>query len=266
MNVKDKTPLSTQVNASPPRDIALDGLRGFGALIVVLWHTSVVFFPTAAFGIAVPEASRWQMVFYNSPAWVLLSGSFAVNLFFVISGYVLTIRYFRTPELPSMIRRILGRWPRLAIPAAVSTICAFTFFLLVPGYRDAELLPALKATGSFALYPTGLGTLKLDLQGLLDNLFWRPWFLPPDLGKLYNGVLWERLINASAAPRWRLDRLVGRQTAFWVRISLFQARRSVWRPVSGQTCPHAIRLRRTRNRLPSANRVKRCARFLARPR
>ena len=78
MTVKEKTPLPMQANASLGRDIGLDGLRGFGALIVVFWHTAVVFFPTAAFGIAVPETSHWQMVFYNSPAWVLLSGSFAM--------------------------------------------------------------------------------------------------------------------------------------------------------------------------------------------
>lgn len=58
------------------RNIALDGLRGFGALIVVLWHTAVVFFPTAAFGVKLPETMPWQLYFYNSPFWILLSGSF----------------------------------------------------------------------------------------------------------------------------------------------------------------------------------------------
>ena len=53
------------------------------------------------------------------------------------------------------------------------------------------------------------------------------------------------------------------QTATILR---FRSRIRGGAPASGQTGPHAISRRRTRNRLLSANRVKSWARFLASPR
>lgn len=182
------------------RNIALDGLRGFGALIVLFWHTAVVFFPTAAFGSQLPQSRSWQLFFYNSPFWLLISGSFAVNLFFVLSGYVLTFKYFRAPDLQAMVRRILGRWPRLLIPAGVSTICYFLVAQVYPRYCDTQFLPALRVTGSYSLLPAGIClSSESSLAGLLDNLFWRPWFLVPDFSLLYNDVLWTMYVELSGS-------------------------------------------------------------------
>lgn len=182
------------------RNTALDGLRGFGALIVLFWHTAVVFFPTAAFGSQLPQTKSWQLYFYNSPFWLLISGSFAVNLFFVLSGYILTFKYFRAPDLQAMVRRILGRWPRLLIPAGVSTICYFLVAQVYPRYCDTQFLPALRVTGSHSLLPAGIClSSESNLAGLLDNLFWRPWFLVPDFSLLYNDVLWTMYVELSGS-------------------------------------------------------------------
>jgi len=78
-------------------------------------------------------------------------------------------------------------------------------------------------------------------------------------------VTMERLINGSAAPRLRLDRIEGQEMGCWQSISRVQARSFGGLAVFGQTRPHAISFFRTRNRLPSANSVKSWARFLASP-
>jgi peptidoglycan/LPS O-acetylase OafA/YrhL len=115
---------------------------------------------------------------------------------------------------------MLARWPRLAMPAAAGTLAMFLFLLATPGFRDDVLLPVLTKTGSYALHQTGIGTMPLTMHGLLDNLFWRPWFLTPDFGKIYNGVLWTMYIELSgsfiamtlsivgATMAWRLNSIL----------------------------------------------------------
>ncbi len=58
---------------------ALDGLRGWAALVVVVFH-----FTWEMWGVHFP-------VFRQFPA-SLINGQLAVSIFFTLSGYVLTVR------------------------------------------------------------------------------------------------------------------------------------------------------------------------------
>ena len=65
----------------------LDGLRGIASLIVVFRHTSNA--------IAMPMELRRQIL--ESPLAILLNAQGAVQLFFVLSGFVLTASIERAP-------------------------------------------------------------------------------------------------------------------------------------------------------------------------
>jgi peptidoglycan/LPS O-acetylase OafA/YrhL len=79
---------------SPTRDRALDGLRGVAALVVVTGHVLVSSVPLLANGILTVDTTD-----VSAPYWLLLytplhafwAGAEAVVVFFVLSGYVLTL-------------------------------------------------------------------------------------------------------------------------------------------------------------------------------
>ena len=70
------------------RQLRFDGARGLAALLVVICHTLAALIPVSVFGMAFGEK---QTSFMHYPPMSLMSaGQFAVCLFFVLSGYVLT--------------------------------------------------------------------------------------------------------------------------------------------------------------------------------
>ena len=79
----------------------LDGLRGLAALGVVAFHSSSFF-----------SAATWTETFGDVPNLVLsrfINGNFMVCIFFLLSGYVLTIPRAANPAIPS------GYWGELII-------------------------------------------------------------------------------------------------------------------------------------------------------
>ena len=71
----------------------LDGLRGLAALDVVITHFAAIFYPFALFGSDYPRQHAAEALFWLSPLGVVFSGRFAVCLFFVLSGFVLSLRF-----------------------------------------------------------------------------------------------------------------------------------------------------------------------------
>lgn len=175
------------------RNSALDGLRGIGALIVVFWHISVVFFPAAAWGTPAGGMGQWV---HESPLWIFLSGTFAVSLFFVLSGYVLTESHFRGAPPEFLIKRMVARPIRLGLPAAASTLAWYMLLVIIPDVVSRLQIPVLQATGGLEQVSSFLNlTHDTSLRALLLNLFWLPWFQAPDFSKLYNGVLWTMYVE-----------------------------------------------------------------------
>lgn len=114
----------------PTRLPALDGLRGIAALVVMIHHSllTVPLFAAAYFGAT--SAETWGL---DNPAWwiahtplhVLWDGRFAVVIFFILSGFVLSLPVLRASAfrwdayLPQRLARLyLPVWGALALALA----------------------------------------------------------------------------------------------------------------------------------------------------
>src|SRR5689334_20378728 len=71
--------------ARPPRDVAIEGLRGLAALMVFYHHVLIV------------SVGGW-----TAPQWLLwpVDASAAVLIFFILSGYVIGLAYPAQPDIP----------------------------------------------------------------------------------------------------------------------------------------------------------------------
>jgi peptidoglycan/LPS O-acetylase OafA/YrhL len=106
------------------RIAALDGLRGWAALSVVGYHFYVETFVNILPAPVVLALS------------VVCNGPLAVAVFFVLSGYVLTIGGWRAADKTPLLRLAAKRHLRLAIPVLASAVLVA---LLVAGHLTSNL-------------------------------------------------------------------------------------------------------------------------------
>src|SRR4051794_9635365 len=86
------------------RETFLDGFRGWGSVFVVLYHV---------FGEGIPV----DVAFGSRLALLIpFNGQMAVFVFFVVSGFSLSVRFLAEGDLRSWTRIIAGRYLRLVIP------------------------------------------------------------------------------------------------------------------------------------------------------
>jgi peptidoglycan/LPS O-acetylase OafA/YrhL len=107
------------------RFISLDGLRGVAAIIVVIFHFMSAFTPEF-----VPDQSKSPPWWADSPLAVLFNGTFAVPVFFVLSGFVLTHSSVKAQSNLSL--DMVLRYFRLVIPASMSVLLAWLLLKMIP--------------------------------------------------------------------------------------------------------------------------------------
>jgi len=121
------------VTSPPTRRIrSLDGLRGVAALSVLAYHC-VMTGTGAPVDAAVPGAAAWSLGWLagRSPLHLLWDGAFAVDVFFALSGYVLTLGMARAGWL-DWVRYYPQRMLRLYLPVVGAILVAGACAALVP--------------------------------------------------------------------------------------------------------------------------------------
>ena len=113
------------------RNKSLDGLRGLAAINVTLGHFFSAFFPALLYKnypMAYQQGDRsgfWFDVATSAPASLFYNSHFAVVVFFVLSGYVLSAPYYQGQGDMILKQRLIGRYLRLNLPLMVSVILSF---------------------------------------------------------------------------------------------------------------------------------------------
>ena len=94
-----------------------EGLRGIAAFAVVLCHYYSLYY--------LPLDDNANRAVIHSPVMAAFNGQLDVSVFFVLSGYVLTAKYFGAKDRTIILNMAAARYPRLAIPALVSLLIAY---------------------------------------------------------------------------------------------------------------------------------------------
>ena len=129
------------------------------------------------------QHSRFEDNIHGTPLALLYAGTFAVAIFFVLSGFVLTIGFFQTKNETIIKKLASKRYLRLMLPAlAVTLLCFLLIKLGFPQY----IAEASKITGSGwlegmswnpdstflqALYSGTIG-IFIEGQSMFDNVLW----------------------------------------------------------------------------------------------
>ena len=154
----------------------IDGIRGWAALSVLLFH-----FVYTCLGTRMP--------FFHGPFFrTTMDGSLAVRVFFVLAGDALATAFLGS-DLRGRLRMVVGRWPRLVFPVAVS--CILVFALVRSGAvfsHEAGVALGLEDwLGSFlTFHPNFAGLVRF---GLVDV------FRTSDPDGSYNPVLWSMAVE-----------------------------------------------------------------------
>jgi peptidoglycan/LPS O-acetylase OafA/YrhL len=125
--------------------VPLEGLRGIAAAIVVLYHL-VLSFTAKGVG-AVPHGYGW---FGPVIQFILgfLNGGAAVAVFFVLSGFILSLPFARDRRITRILVAGFKRWPRLAGLSVVA--CLFGWLMIKLSGHDYSHAAHIIGTGWMA--------------------------------------------------------------------------------------------------------------------
>lgn len=150
---------------------AFDAVRGLAALGVVWHHFLQAFFP----GIYGAPLNPFIRVSYE--------GAFHVRVFFVLSGFVLSLSYFRKHRLETLRSLAVRRYFRFFAPVAASILFAY----------------ALLATGLFFNEECG------RLMGLSpNNWMWLTYRFPPDFLEACKQIIWSTYFDFSSQKSYNV--------------------------------------------------------------
>ncbi|MGE0566319.1 MAG: acyltransferase family protein [Bacteroidia bacterium] len=164
-----------------------EGLRGILALIVFAHHFILLFYSSVYYGslhfsdyINNPYSSN--LLLANTPLNLFMNGNWAVCMFFTLSGYVLTIKYFKTSKQDVLRNSALKRYFRLAIPIFGSALLIFVLHK-VGLFKDVSY----PRTHSDFQFGKDLFTTDLDLPSFLKTTFIS---IPLNGNNIYAPVYW----------------------------------------------------------------------------
>lgn len=168
----------------------LDGVRGIAMMIVVLHHFGLVFFP--AINYLDPEKIHLgngsiELLIAKTPLNIFFNGGFAVSIFFVLSGFVLSYKFHISGSQRLLREYAAKRYFRLFLPVAgVIVICyLMNLFGLFPSQRMEGITKS----------EDWLNNLFAGMKGpgdMIRNIFIDVFF---NNDNRYNAVLWTMTIE-----------------------------------------------------------------------
>jgi peptidoglycan/LPS O-acetylase OafA/YrhL len=146
---------------SPKKLIELEALRGLAA-VVVLFHHFMLGFTPRLHGMLYPEQ---PYSLFGTPAFAFVNGSAAVIVFFVLSGFVLTVGVFKSQRAAGVFVAVLKRWPRLALTVMAANALAglLMAYSLFGNVHTATLVPSIWLGWFYNWQSTGNNEIPLSI-------------------------------------------------------------------------------------------------------
>ena len=153
----------------------LDGLRGIAASSVVVGHFYYALISTNPMVIFDTHTNNGLSILQKILTFLQFilikifsnSGHFAVILFFVLSGYVLTLPYYQG-DLQTIQSRLWGRYLRLNIPIALVVFIAFLINIHGSIYDYVAMIPGIRWASSW--YPDSITLLSTAKMALYESI------------------------------------------------------------------------------------------------
>jgi peptidoglycan/LPS O-acetylase OafA/YrhL len=155
----------------------LDGIRGWAAIMVVLFH------------IMIRILANTTPSYHNSYLAFITDGHLAVFIFFVLSGFALSITFIKRPQKVSVPLALITRYFRLLIPILFTSFIVYCLMKadLMFNVQIADLSNSKAWLGTFYDF-------EASLIGLLKFCFFDVFF-HYDRTVSYNIVLWTMPIE-----------------------------------------------------------------------
>lgn len=209
MRVHDRQRMEQKTSYPSQRLAYLDGLRGVAACMVLFGHLVRIVWPSLLTAETYPVATlAWQRTLAASPLSVLWDGRLAVDIFFVLSGYVLTAAVTERPMVFAALAT--KRYIRLVLPVLAASLPAL---LLQPHglyfHHDLAFV-----TGSAWLNEQTVIGFHPSILSWLYNGIWVVFFVDGETS--FNSLLWTMrfewygsllvfsLCCLLSDPRWRI--------------------------------------------------------------
>lgn len=141
----------------------VDGLRGIAAFIVMLSHIFIVALPSLYNGLPMMARLRWEWRLAGTPLDIFWAANFAVCIFFVMSGLVLSA--FCDKQEMNFVANCVRRYVRLGLP--IFGGCAFAYFLYAVGLMQPSAAQRITQEGWLKL----IYTEPLTFMHLIHRVF-----------------------------------------------------------------------------------------------
>ena len=187
--------------------VQLEALRGLAAFIVVAWHFLWAFDPAR---IGIVDGFDPSSAMLGSVSFASIDGPAAVTLFFVLSGFVLPLGFFRSGRTELVVRATAKRWLRLVCLVMLAVLLSWLLFRFgLYRHREAAQISQSAWLGTFGgSHPWEGFTPSLFGAVLEGSLL--AFLREPDM---YNPVLWTMH-----------HEFLGSFVTFFLAITLWRAR------------------------------------------
>lgn len=164
----------------------VDSIRGLLSILVVLHHFRCAFDPCAIFGataawIGDPTECPHRLSLWDTLVNTITNGTFAVAVFFTLSGFVLSHGLWKAP-LALWRVAVAKRYLRLVGPVAVAMLLAYFCATESITNTATEVSTVTNSRWLVRLAPTR----PSPVTGLLSQIFWGVW----RRGSNLNNALW----------------------------------------------------------------------------
>ena len=185
--------------------VQLEALRGLAAFIVVAWHFLWAFDPAR---IGIVDGFDPSSALLGSVGFASIDGPAAVTLFFVLSGFVLPLGFFRSGRTELVVRATAKRWLRLVCLVMLAVLLSWLLFRFgLYRHREAAQLSQSAWLGTFGgshpwqgFTPSLFGAV---LEGSLLAFLREPDMYDPVLWTMHHEFLGSFVTFFLAVTLWR---------------------------------------------------------------